>query len=61
MFLVRNIRGLYNGIGNMIKVITGNLDDNDLVKINTIFGWIFFIAVVCENYDIFYCLKINYL
>ncbi|XP_062702563.1 uncharacterized protein LOC134283909 [Aedes albopictus] len=33
--IVRTKRGLFNGIGNMIKVITGNLDNNDLVKINT--------------------------
>lgn len=32
--ITRNRRSLFDGIGSMIKVITGNLDNNDLVKIN---------------------------
>lgn len=30
----RSKRGLFDGVGSMIKVITGNLDNQDLIKIN---------------------------
>lgn len=32
---IRNRRGIINGLGSLIKAVTGNLDDNDLDQINT--------------------------
>lgn len=32
--ITRNRRGLFNGLGSMMKAITGNLDENDLIRIN---------------------------
>lgn len=37
MPISRQKRGLFDGLGNMIKIITGNLDNNDLAKINNQF------------------------